>query len=528
MRDKLPQTTLRVIATQFWAFLLLVPELDSITLHENRFNLHWARGDLLVYFVGVTLFGIVILLAGTAVRLTIPRWYSAISVGAALVSLGFLSWVYLVRRSVIPLVREAMTETPLAFFVGVVIVGVSWRFGWTADKWKAALAAMALVFSPTLIVFWLNALSYSSYKTSSSPGIAKLTPIAGGPRDNVYIFIFDAWSHRLTFADGGLTSEFAQLRETEEDFYVFEEAHSPHSWTLVSIPRLIYGREDNLVVKAGRVRFREDPTRYAEALPSIFTTAREHGYRTYMVGWSMPYEALLGSSVDYVRSVPEPVMAGESSWRKLMSFYWRNAIKILPAGIVRRSPLTNRGIEICRRHVYNTERLTSLSFRILDEPHDAQFAVFHLPVPHSPFCYNRSGIKSRVEGAAVDVVVSARRQHAYVDSLIAEFVDRLRHHGKYENSTIVLTSDHTWREDPDLPQPLPEVVATRIPLLIKTARQRAGVRIYSPFSTLRLGEVLKALHRGDAYLPEIVERYPFVPAKRETAADTLPIEFAGR
>ncbi len=516
------------IASQFWAFLLLAPELGSITLHGNRFHFHWTRIDLFVCFLGVTVLGLVIFLVGVFIRSTIPRWYSEICVGAAMISLGFLLWEYLVRRSVIPLLRTALAETPLALFAGVVIAAVSWRLGWTPDKWKAGLAALALIFSPTLPLFWLTALTYSTYESSSSLELESPAPSAGAPEDNVFIFIFDAWSHRLTFEDGELTPEFTGLRNMGQELFVFEQARSPSIWTRLSIPRLIYGRDDALVCVDGRIRFRGD-TRPAEAMPSVFTKAREYGYRTYMVGWAIPYQALLGSSVDHVRSVPEPRMADESAWRKLMSFYRRDVIKILPAGIIRRTPLTNRGIEIYRRYTTNTEKTLSLVDVVLQEPRDAQFAVFHLPVPHQPFYYNRTGIRPRAKDYySGDLVEAARQQHAYLDSLIGRFFDMLRSHGKYDKSTIILTSDHTWRRDPGLSQPLTQSAATRVPLFIKLSRQSAGERIASPFSTVHLGEVLDALRRNELDLPEIVARYPFEPGDEKRPADTQGMTFIGR
>ncbi len=527
MRQEPGKRLLPIVASQFWAFVLLVPELDSITLHENRFNLHWTRGDLLVYFLGVTLLGVAIWLAGVVIRSVLHRWYSVICLGAAIISLAFLLWAFLVRRPVSPLVREALVETPLAFFAGVVIAGISWRLSWTPDKWKTGLTALALVFSPAMPIFWLNATAYSTYGSSSSPEIESIAPAAEAPRDNVFIFIFDAWSHRLTLEDGELTPEFSHLRDASPELFVFEGAHSPHNWTLVSIPRMIYGQDDALDVAGGRLRFRGDADRSTDAMPSIFTRAREVGYRTYMVGWSMPYEALLGSSVDHVRSVPEPLTADQSAWRKLASFYWRDAIKILPAGIVRRTPLTNRGIEIYSRHIHNTEKLVSLVDLVLEEPRNAQFAVFHLPVPHSPFCYERGGVKPRGADYNVDVVADARLQHAYLDSLIERFIERLRSNGKYDNSTIILTSDHNWREDPGLPQPLPRSEATRVPLFIKLPGHSAGETIASPFSTVHLGEALEALRSGEQGLPEIVERYPLAPAG-ESNAERPPMDFIGR
>ncbi len=520
---------LTVVACQMGAFLLLMLELDGATMHRNRFLVQWSGADLLAYLLGSFALGVALYLASVLLRAILPRWHDAICVTAWAASIAFVLWRYLVLNPFHPLVRMALVETPLAFLAGILVAGLSWRFDWTFEKWLRGLFFCALFVSALLPMYWFNALFYSTYEGSSAGRLEELPRRAdAGPEDNVFIFIFDAWSHRLTFDGDGLTSEFSNLEGLSRELFLFENAHSPSKWTTVSIPRMIFGRGDNVRVSSGRIRFEEGEDQFTDVIPSLFTRARERGMTTYAIGWGMPYRAILGSSVDYVRAVPEPCRADQTFLEKLGAFYWRAAIKLLPAGVIRRTPLTTRGVEIFRRHVHNTETLLSHAESVLQDPRGGQFALLHLPVPHSPFVFDRAGARSHRRNPGGDVVAQAREQHAYVATLIESFVAELRARGKYESSTLVFTGDHGWRHDPELPQPLSMADATRVPLLIKVPGQTAAGRISTPFSTVNLGSVLEEIYRQDfesADIPGIIERTPFVPVG---AAAGRGLAFEGR
>ena len=83
-----------------------------------------------------------------------------------------------------------------------------------------------------------------------------------------------------------------------------------------------------------------------------------------------------------------------------------------------------------------------------------------------------------------DSIGEAREQLIYTDGVLGALFARLRKAGKYDRSTIVLTSDHTWRRNPDVPYGKGGVWS-HVPLLVKYPGQRTRLDIRAPFSTSR-------------------------------------------
>ncbi len=69
-------------------------------------------------------------------------------------------------------------------------------------------------------------------------------------------------------------------------------------------------------------------------------------------------------------------------------------------------------------------------------------------------------------------------------------IKTLKKAGKFDKSLIVFTSDHTWRNDPEIIQGESYIEKCHIPLFIKLPHQKVPIEINSKFSTSRLGIVI--------------------------------------
>ncbi len=122
----------------------------------------------------------------------------------------------------------------------------------------------------------------------------------------------------------------------------------------------------------------------------------------------------------------------------------------------------------------------------------ASLDFLHTLLPHGPYEYLSDGsaytaaIEGRTRGAWTDneyvVAVAYQRylhQLGYVDALVGQLVARLKAVGKYDESMIILTSDHGISFNPgSLPrEPIGKnaVAVYNVPLLIKTPGQTQGV-----------------------------------------------------
>jgi arylsulfatase A-like enzyme len=93
-----------------------------------------------------------------------------------------------------------------------------------------------------------------------------------------------------------------------------------------------------------------------------------------------------------------------------------------------------------------------------------------------------------------------------MDALLGDFVAALQQAGKYDDATIVLTSDHTWRKDPNWAAGRLTGPKTRVPLLVKAPRQDHPVSVTKRFETKNLGELIESIVRppgmGDVLITE--------------------------
>ena len=119
---------------------------------------------------------------------------------------------------------------------------------------------------------------------------------------------------------------------------------------------------------------------------------------------------------------------------------------------------------------------------------------WHCSVPHGPFVFTREGeLHGRpanrfymgIPGVPghdpQEVLRNYREQVGFADRILGRFLDRLAAEGLYDESVVVVTSDHglrTWYGDLE-PPGFPDVRggwATRVPLLIKAPGLAPGPR----------------------------------------------------
>jgi hypothetical protein len=93
------------------------------------------------------------------------------------------------------------------------------------------------------------------------------------------------------------------------------------------------------------------------------------------------------------------------------------------------------------------------------------------------------------------------RQLVYFDRVVGELMERLKRAGKYEDALIILTSDHSWRFDPDTK--LATQARRWVPLLVKLPGQTRGCVIDTPFANHRYRGFVRHVVRGDADDPEV-------------------------
>jgi sulfatase-like protein len=89
-----------------------------------------------------------------------------------------------------------------------------------------------------------------------------------------------------------------------------------------------------------------------------------------------------------------------------------------------------------------------------------------------------------------------RRSLGHLDRVVDRVVRTLKDAGWYDRALLVMTSDHAWRNDPNLINTIDHPGMRHVPLLIKVPGQRTPGTVESPVELNRLNPLFEAAVRG--------------------------------
>ncbi len=482
---------------QVLSFLAFYQSLVMTTDAPNRLYWHWSFSTWLVRLVCVTTFGLVLFALGELLHAFRPRWHRWMAPAVALIIL-LRTFANRFAASGSSVQEVALFGAGFAVLVTVFVL----RFIWGHDIWLYRTRSVLLIISPVVPIFWLNSLMHPTYGNPSVTSLERARNVpastAAAPADNVYVFVFDGWPYRLTARGTEIAPWMPSLADAARSMCVFRQGYSAGPHTVQSLPQFLFQREGYFVVGDHGVGFSGSGYHRCAELPNLFTAARAQGYRTYMVGWSLPYHVLLGDSVDFAYSISYYDYLGVRFHERALTFCWDAAQRFLGPRIARwtvggRYVMMNMGM------IHLTSEVLARTHAVLEDPRSGQYAIFHLTLPHFPYLFNRDGAKpvsepydSKSEPLLVD-------QLGYMDRVIGETLARLKERDKYDSSMIVITADHGWRFDPTARGRDVETM-THVPLFIKFPHQQTQVDVHAPFRTTSLEELIAAWRSGEVGL----------------------------
>lgn len=340
-------------------------------------------------------------------------------------------------------------------------------FWWRRDPGRVSrtAATAALLALPLGPILFVQILSWRSWPACGPdrPGPA---PRAGARP--VYLLLFDEWSLARSERGGRLLPELANLRRLAARGTLYTEARSPGDATLESIPRMLYGENGEVVAGNGRARWRVgDSAVAALERPSLFRRAREQGYRTALAGWYLPYAALVGEDLDRCRAWPQ--VPKREGLARLVDLAWAN-LRHLP------DPLSRAAWRALNARAFSANwyalerRVEEEAMRLAREGAPNTFALLHFPLPHAPFVFGAAGeyLGPFEEGRMFGTVEEYGRHLRYLDRVLGRFLDTLEAAGRLDSAVVVVTSDHSWKKDPDKRERVRERLR-RVPLVVGRA-----------------------------------------------------------
>ena len=319
------------------------------------------------------------------------------------------------------------------------------------------------------------------------------------------LIIFDMLDYDLVFdhrMPGLNLPNFDRLRS---ESYFARNAASPNLMTMEAIPSITTGKiitnaqpvstDDALLTVAGssrKISWKLQPT--------IFSEARNAGMTVGVTGWYHPYCRLFGamlSSCEWV-ALPEKLWAREMTAGDIErgiadvvvgDFAGPNVQKaVLKSDVLAR----RKYIEAYQRVLEATEDL--LTNRSLD------LAVVHMPIPHTPYIYDRSTQQlTTADGNYLDNL-------ALADRTLGILRRKMEEAGTWETTNVVVTADHGFRiagppEWKHNPTPL------HVPFILKMAGPPQHLEDDHHFSTILIHDLLLSLLKRDVQTLEEVRAF---------------------
>jgi len=486
-----PGAGTRLAAAVVVATLLFGRQIAAWTDPKNRYLFHWQSADGVALLLGIGLLALGIL----AVEPALAR-----SAGARRHRLHEIGFLALFTHALLAQIQGIAGLH--SFWAGLVLwVGILTairRLLRRGAVWPLSGAVRAcLILSPLLPILALQILSWPAVDLPE-PGTAP----AGGPspsdRPPVVVLVFDEWSWPRSQQDGRVRASLPHLAELAGRSLVASHAVSPGDWTWVSLPGLLFGGPGELAVRRGGARWiaadgSERPTR---EVPSLLDLAERHGYRGRLLGYYFPYRELLGAEGVVVRAYAKypkgDNLAGAVGLALLRNLeFWSD-----PISQAAWEPLDAWLSSENWREV--NQRLRADVRRELAAIDDGVLLFAHLPMPHSPFVFDRDGnylgpyAGERSQGTPEQY----EEQLRFADRVLGESVQALRDSGRFERALLIVTSDHSWRHDVEAMRAGDPLADRWVPLLVKWPHQSEPLVAPEPFCTVRLAPLLEAVMRS--------------------------------
>jgi hypothetical protein len=327
--------------------------------------------------------------------------------------------------------------------------------------------------------------------------------------------IFDEMDQNLTFDYRPSTLELPEIDRFRNKSLYASCAYPPAGETDLSLPSLITGK---LISKYEAISPNDIMLTLSEnnqayewsSLPNIFSKAHEMGINTALFGWYHPYGRVIGSNLNYFMS--------NSTELTDLTFY--DAMSLQFDLFIKSIPIINNYDFFRQFYVFdNLKRkyFVKSYLEILDGSKEAVvnddlgLILLHLPVPHPPGIYDRAKKDFSLE------------EHSYLDNLaladrtLGELRRTMEISGTWDNTTIIVTSDHwlrtnvwnqvkLWTNENDVLSYY-EGSDHRVPFMLKLAGQEEGVIYNQDFNTVLTHDLILALLKNELSNPEDVVKW---------------------
>jgi hypothetical protein len=337
-------------------------------------------------------------------------------------------------------------------------------------------AVLPLLFAPYLLVTFSEA-CYAIAKVEPSAhfrphALNPAQPLRNPLSTRVVWIIFDETDYRLGFEKRPAFLSLPAFDAFQRTALSATEAYSPNDNTQTSLPSLLTGIPLARTIGAGAGKL--DMIHAGELGHSEFTTGdtifrqiKKRGGSTALFGWFLPYARTM-HDVDLCRDYPRYNFFTSD---RLLEVFLRQSREIVD---MRFLPFSNTLLGDNQVQIVQQMRA---DVRDAVKNNDPSLMFLHYSVPHSPNIYDRRtgsfGFNRNKRAGYFDNL-------ALADRCLAELRKSMEEKGIWDNSLIVISSDHHWRTNTYDGR----IDKQHVPFLVKFPGQRQPVSYDGRFNTV--------------------------------------------
>ena len=497
------------------AYVALLPQFYLFFSASNRYELQWTRGDHLAVVTAVCILGMILFEAFSGfrvflARVLLPRAVAGSVACVVLCAVVVRTVLSLLDRGgglpvmLMPWIENAGVKVALyLLFPGVAAII-------TPDRMKRAVRAFYAMLSPVLVLGVVAPFTYTSFNSDALPPsmstLEKKYRVSGRP--NVYIFIFDEWSYDRTFRDGHVIDEMPRLKQLLQQSTVFRRAYSPGKYTWTSVPKFLLQTDADVMAMSD-----------GEIMRFLFSGSTHHGSTIFADSASSHLSMTVGFAFDYSRLVGHQTDA--AIWKRTVEkrpSFWSHVRMLLGTQL---SWMRFLGVDSRRLSGPGRASDEEIYEKAMRDTHNIVLGMIKGPsVP--VFLFAHYGLpKSLKAGFTIESYMGNLRR---LDAVVGDITDALISSGKMRDSLLIMTSDHSWRTDPDGPfadseevrlarlnqwaravrhDPDPVHPWKHVPLIVKYPGQARGCEVSEIVYTVKLYNAIRQVVNEGAASPGV-------------------------